>query len=102
MKILNTGAYTASDVTLVDAIPNHTLYNEDVRSSVLPTPVFSDGVITWEHGEVGFDDSVLITFSVTITPGYVGIVSNTATISDPMIAEPVVVSAESTSMPITS
>jgi uncharacterized repeat protein (TIGR01451 family) len=94
VKILNTGAYTASDVTLVDAIPNHTLYNEDVRSSVLPTPVFSDGVITWEHGEVGFDDSVLITFSVTITPGYVGIVSNTATISDPMIAEPVVVSAE--------
>ena len=56
VKILNTGAYTASDVTLVDAIPNHTLYNEDVRSSVLPTPVFSDGVITWEHGEVGFDE----------------------------------------------
>jgi uncharacterized repeat protein (TIGR01451 family) len=94
LEILNTGAYPASDITLIDAIPDNTFYNEDVRSSALPTPVFSDGVITWEHGLVGFDDSVVITFSVTVTPGYEGIISNTAVISDPMIAEPVSVMAE--------
>jgi uncharacterized repeat protein (TIGR01451 family) len=94
LEILNTGAYTASDVTLVDVIPNHTFYNEDVRSSASPSPVFTGGMITWEHGVVGFDDSVFITFSVTVTPGYVGIVSNTAIISDPMIAGPVTAMAE--------
>jgi uncharacterized repeat protein (TIGR01451 family) len=94
LEILNTGAYSASDVTLVDAIPNNTLYNDDVWSSAPPSPVFNDGVITWEHGKVGFDDSVVITFSVTVTPGYEGIVSNTAVINDPMIAEPVSITAE--------
>jgi uncharacterized repeat protein (TIGR01451 family) len=94
LEILNTGAYTASDATLVDAIPFNTTYNGDVWSSVPPTPVYSNGVIRWEHGEVGFDTSVLITFSVTVTPGYEGIISNTAVISDPMIAEPVSVMAE--------
>jgi uncharacterized repeat protein (TIGR01451 family) len=94
LEILNTGAYTASNVTLVDTIPDNTLYNGDVWSSVPPTPVFSDGVLTWENGMVGFDDSVLITFSVTVTPGYEGIITNTAVISDPMIAEAVSVMAE--------
>lgn len=94
LEIVNTGAYTASDVTLVDGIPANTIYNEDVWSSVSPKPVYSDGVILWEHGRVGFDDSVVITFSVTVTPGYEGIISNTAVISDPLISEPVTVMAE--------
>jgi uncharacterized repeat protein (TIGR01451 family) len=94
LEILNTGAYSASDVILVDAIPHNTLYNEDVRSSAPPSPVFTEGMITWEHGMVGFDDSVVITFSVTVTPGYEGIISNTAVISDPMIAAPVRLMAE--------
>jgi uncharacterized repeat protein (TIGR01451 family) len=51
-------------------------------------------MILWEHGMVGFDASVGITFSVIITPEYFGIISNTAVISDPMIAEPVTVMAE--------
>jgi len=94
LEILNTGAYTALDVTLLDAIPFSTTYNGDVWSSVSPSPVYTNGVILWEHGQVGFDTSVVITYSVTVTPGYVGIISNTAVISDPMIAEPVVVMAE--------
>ncbi len=94
IEIVNTGAYPASDVTLVDAIPANTLYNDDVKSSEPPTPVFADGVLTWEHGVVGFDSSVEITFSVTATPGFEGIISNTAVISDPLIAEPVVATAE--------
>ena len=94
LEILNTGAYTASDVTLTDTIPANTVYNDDAQSSVLPDPTFKDGVISWEHGVVGFDDSVIITFSVTVTPGYEGIVSNTAVINDPSITEPVTVVAE--------
>ena len=94
VEILNTGAYSASDVTLMDAIPANTIYNEDVRSSAPPTPVYTNGLVMWEHGLVGFDDSVVITFSVTVTPGYEGIVSNTAVISDPLIAAPVTVMAE--------
>ena len=94
VQILNTGAYSASDVTLVDAIPANTIYNMDASSSAPPTPVYTDGVLTWEHGMVGFDDSVEITFTVTVTPGFEGLISNTAVISDPMIAEPVTVMAE--------
>jgi uncharacterized repeat protein (TIGR01451 family) len=51
-------------------------------------------MVLWDHGVVGFDTSVAITFSVTVTPGYFGIISNTAVISDPMITEPVTVMAE--------
>jgi uncharacterized repeat protein (TIGR01451 family) len=94
IEILNTGAYSASDVTLEDAIPSNTNYNDDVQSSAQPNPEFTDGVITWGPGEIGFDDSVVITFSVTITDGYEGIISNIAVISDPMITEPVSVMAE--------
>jgi uncharacterized repeat protein (TIGR01451 family) len=94
LEMLNTGAYTASDVSLVDTIPANTTYNNDVQSNAPPTPVFADGVISWDHGVVGFDASVVITFSVTTTPGYEGIISNTAEISDPMIPEPVSIMAE--------
>src|SRR4030043_746150 len=95
LEILNTGAYTALDVTLVDAIPFSTTYNGDAWSSAPPTPLYSNGAIRWEHGEVGFDTSVVITFSVTVIPGYEGgIIHNTAVISDPMIAEPVTVTAK--------
>ena len=94
LEIINTGAYTASDVTLVDTIPTNTTYNEDVRSSAPPTPVFAGGVISWEHGVVGFDSTVVITFSVTVAPDYDGIISNTAVVSDPTIVEPVSIMAE--------
>ena len=90
LAIVNTGAYQASDVSLVDVIPNHTSYNGDVT----PPASFSSGAIRWQHGVVGFDSTVLIKFSVTVTPGYEGLITNTAVISDPMIAEPVTVTAE--------
>ncbi len=94
IEILNTGAYPASDVTLVDALPANTTYNNDAHSSELPTPEFTNGVLTWAHGVVGFDAAVEISFSVTVAPGFEGVVSNTAVISDPQIAAPVTVTAE--------
>ena len=69
LEILNTGAYTASDVTLVDTIPASTTLYGEIRSSAPPTPVFTDGMVLWEHGVVGFDTSVAITFSVVVTDG---------------------------------
>ena len=81
-------------------IPANTIYNNDAWSSAPPTMVYTtteeypNGLLMWEHGAVGFDSSVVITFSVTVTPGYEGTVLNSAVISDPMIAEPVEVLAQ--------
>jgi uncharacterized repeat protein (TIGR01451 family) len=95
IEIVNTGAYMAENVTLEDQIPNHTSYKEDAVSSVSPAPGVDDGVLTW-NGTVGFDASVLITFSVDVESEYFGVISNTAVISQPMIPEPVSVTAEAT------
>lgn len=94
IKILNTGAYAASDVTLLDAIPNHTTLKGEVKSSALPKPVVVGGMIQWLHGVVDFDSAVAITYSVKVDPSYAGIITDTAVISDPLIAEPVTVMAE--------
>lgn len=94
LDIVNTGAYPASDVTLVDTIPNHTTYNGVVSSNGTPPPVFSDGAVRWVGGTVGFDTSVAITFTVKVDSAYQGIITNTAVIDDPAIASPVTVTAE--------
>jgi uncharacterized repeat protein (TIGR01451 family) len=97
IDIVNTGAYPATDVTLVDAIPNHTTY---LSSKGTPPPVLTGGVLRWEHGTVGFDTSVAITFSVQVEPGYEGLITNTAVINDPAIASPVTVTAETRTDPL--
>ncbi|PWB55790.1 MAG: hypothetical protein C3F13_03735 [Anaerolineales bacterium] len=94
LTILNTGAYSATDVTLEDAIPYSTTFTGYIDTDSPITPVYTDGMILWEHGVVGFDDSVMITFSVVVTDGFDGMISNTAVISDPMIAEPISIMAQ--------
>jgi uncharacterized repeat protein (TIGR01451 family) len=94
VEILNTGAYTASNVSLFDEIPANTTYNNDAEASAEPLPEYAEGLLQWTGGEVGFDSSVVITFSVTVSEGYEGLISNTAVLTDPMIDEPVVVTAE--------
>lgn len=88
IEIRNTGAYTAVDATMSDIIPDNTLYNGDAPSSVL----FSNNSLNW-IGDVGFDETVVISFSVTVTPGYSGNVENTAVISQAQIAQPISMSA---------
>jgi uncharacterized repeat protein (TIGR01451 family) len=92
IEIRNTGAYTATDTTLTDFIPENTTYNGDAQASVVPPPIYANGLLTWE-GEVGFDNSVVVSFSVAVSPGLAGLVQNTAVLSHPLIAEPVVVTA---------
>lgn len=103
IEILNTGAYTASGVTFSDAIPQNTRYNGDAHASSSPMPDYSNGMLTW-GGTVGFDTSVEISFSVTVTPTFSGVIVNQARINHPLIAQPVTVTAETvvTDLPILS
>ena len=93
IEVVNTGAYTAANVTLTDLIPAHTTYNNDFTASAPPTPDVSNGLLSWT-GEVGFDASVRFTFSVNVDPGFAGVISNTAVINQPQISRPVTVTAE--------
>jgi uncharacterized repeat protein (TIGR01451 family) len=60
-----------------------------------------NGVLTWV-GEVGFDATVVVSFSVDVSDTFSGVVQNTAVISAPMITRPVTVTAETvvTDVPI--
>ncbi len=93
IEIRNTGAYTAEGVTLTDPIPQATTYNGDAWASVSPTPVVSDGVLSW-NGEVGFDASVIVSYSVQVSTTFSGIIQNSAIISQPLISRSVTVTAE--------
>ena len=90
----NTGAYTAEHVIVSDAVPEHTTYNDDITATVPFTSTFGDGVLGW-HGDVGFDTTAIVSFSVTVDDTYSGTVRNTAVLSHPLIAEPVTVTVES-------
>ncbi len=93
IEIRNTGAYTAADTTLTDAIPDGTSYNDDAQASVPSTFTEEEDKLTWE-GDVGFDESVVISFSLTVDDNFSGVVRNSAVISHPRIAEPVTRTAE--------
>lgn len=93
IEIRNTGAYAAAGTSLVDPLPANTTYNGDAWSSANPQPTFSGGAVRWQ-GDVAFDTTVVITFSVDVGATFEGIVHNTATISHPAIPEDVHVSAE--------
>ena len=69
IEIRNTGAYTAEGALLTNPIPVSTSYNSDAWSSVDPQPTYSNGEVRWE-GDVGFDSSVEIIFSVDVDPGF--------------------------------
>lgn len=93
IEVINTGAYTASNVAVEDVLPADTTYNNDAASSVSPVPVYSDGKLTW-NGDVGFDSTVVIQFSVNVAPAYEGIVTNQAAITHSSMDSPILVSAE--------
>jgi len=93
IEIRNTGAYTAENVRLTDPIPANTTYNGDAQASSLPPPTYTQGTLSWT-GEVGFDASVIVSFSVDVSSAFSGIIQNLAIISHPMIAKPVTVTAE--------
>jgi uncharacterized repeat protein (TIGR01451 family) len=93
IEIHNTGGYTAAGTMLTDGMPDDTTYNDDMQASVPFTLTADDGELTWE-GDVGFDSTVVISFSVSVSPTLVGKVRNVAVISHPLIAHPVTATAE--------
>lgn len=93
IEIRNTGAYNANGALLSDPIPANTNYNGDAWSSVDPQPTYAAGVVQWQ-GDVGFDSTVVVTFSVDVVAGFEGTIQNEVEISHPMIAEPVAKTAE--------
>ncbi len=101
IQIRNTGAYGAIGASLTDVIPAGTSYNGDAQSSVPPPPTYADGVLSW-NGDVGFDATVVVSFSVTVSPSLVGTVANTAVLDHPLLARAVSVTAETvvTDLPI--
>jgi uncharacterized repeat protein (TIGR01451 family) len=94
IELRNTGAYTASDTTLTDIIPENTSFDSASASAGSDPTLTPDGTtLTW-NGVVGFDDSVVISLSVSVDIGFEGTVRNTAVISHPDIAEPISKTAE--------
>jgi uncharacterized repeat protein (TIGR01451 family) len=93
IQVRNTGATTATDINLADALPEGVSYNGDAWASHGQAPSLVSSTLVWT-GEVGFDATVLLTFSVSVDPAFVGTLVNQAVISDANIARPVTVSAE--------
>lgn len=95
IEIRNTGAYTGFNTSLIDVLTDEVTLN-GAESSVQPDPhVNGNGnTLSWT-GDVGFNQTVVISFNVTVSDTYSGEIVNTATISNPMIDEPVTVSAVS-------
>lgn len=91
IEIRNTGAYTAVGTTLSDVLPDNTSYVDAGASVGMPT--FDGTTLTWT-GDVGFDETVVVTLSVNVTTTFLGTVHNTAVITQPWIAKPVTVTAE--------
>jgi uncharacterized repeat protein (TIGR01451 family) len=100
IEIRNTGAYTADATNLTDILPAEVNYRGDASASdgVLS---YSNGTLTWD-GDVGFDSTVVVSFSVTLDTAFSGTVRNTAVISHPMIGHAVSATAETvvTDVPI--
>ena len=93
IEIRNTGAYVAEGATLSDAIPDNTTYKPGSAGASVGTPVVAGGTLTWV-GDVAFDSTVVVSFSVDVATGFSGQVRNTAVISHPLIAHPITVAAE--------
>jgi uncharacterized repeat protein (TIGR01451 family) len=92
IDIHNTGACAAVNATLTDVIPQGTTYNDDAQASA-GMPAFAGGTLTW-GGDVGFDSTVVVSFSVSVSPTLTGTVRNTALISHPLIAHLVTATTE--------
>lgn len=94
IEIRNTGAYAAENVSLTDTLPQNTTFKQ-AEASTSPSPVYDSAsrTLTWQ-GAVGFDSTVVVSYSVDVDPSFEGLLSNTAVISQAQIAAPVNLTAE--------
>jgi len=93
IEIHNTGAYTAENVTLTDHIDEHTTFTGEAGATAPSTPTIVSETLTWS-GTVGFDETVVVTFNVSVDADFSGTVMNTAVISQPLLHEALTRTAE--------
>lgn len=95
IAVVNTGAYTAAGTTVADVLPAAVTYGGGAESNVPGAFSYDDvaGVLTWE-GDVGFDATAFLTFSVSLPDSYSGTLMNMAVISHPLISQPFTMTAE--------
>lgn len=97
IRLINTGAWTATATSLVDVLPPSTTYiSGSAQASSGPQPTVQNGVLTW-NGNVGFDNAVAITFSARLSSAFTsGQVLNSAVVSNSQIATPITMTAVTT------
>jgi uncharacterized repeat protein (TIGR01451 family) len=92
LHIVNSGPVPLSGVHVYDVLPwEHTTYQRDALTS--SGTVISDIISFDWTGDVGPFAEEVVTATVVVDPGYQGVVTNTATISHPLLADPVIVDA---------
>ena len=92
IEVINTGAYLANNVQVIDVLPAGTIYDH-ATSSVPASLVVSNGILTWV-GTVGFNSKAVIQINLTVLGTTSGVLANQASITHSSLANPVVVSAE--------
>ena len=97
IRLVNTGAWTATATSLVDVLPAPvTFISGTAQASTNPQPTVQNGILTWT-GEVGFDSAVAITFSAALSSSFAsGQVINSAVISQAQLARPITLTAVTT------
>jgi uncharacterized repeat protein (TIGR01451 family) len=96
IRLINTGAWTATAASLVDVLPAATTYISGSLHASSGVAVVSDNVLTWT-GAIGFDSSAEITFSAQLSPVFTsGQVINSAVVSDALLTAPITLTAVTT------
>ncbi len=91
VRLINTGAWTATTTSLRTVLPTATTYITGLASA--GTLLVQNGVVSWT-GAVGFDSSVLITYSLQLSSTFAaGQIINTAVVSDAAIVAPISLTA---------
>jgi len=100
LRFTNTGRYTTTGTSLVDLIPDNTTYNNDATSSQ-SVLISSTTAITWtDAGDLLVGEGVVISFSVRVSDTYHGFITNTATISQFYLLQPLVRQVVVTGTPV--
>jgi len=96
MRLVNTGAWTATAASLRDTLPAALNYVSGSLQSSGGSAGVANDVLTWT-GNINFDSAVEITFSASLSPTFTStLVTNTAVVSNAQIAAPITLTAVTT------
>ncbi|MFN2198875.1 MAG: hypothetical protein ACK2UW_22335 [Anaerolineales bacterium] len=92
LHIANTSGNPLNNVHVFDDLPwEHSTYQRDAVAS---QGNLSDDIVSLDwHGDIPPNDEAVITFTVKVDPFFEGVITNTATIDDDSLLEPVVLTA---------